>query len=255
MQHRKLSLALAGLILMTATAASHAGIVFTNLGASAPPASVGGLSLTPFDLTPQAALPEYSLVSVIPGSPVTGTLSTSFPVQKYTAGQSWGSSWSHGYTGPIYYADQDAVVLTLPAGSKAFYFYAQPNYYGSYAMTVTTDTGTSSGPISVSTGYFDPGQGANGFAFHADAGETITTVTISSPSTGGFAFGEFGINAGPTTTCASEGYTGTKLEWCKNICERDYTGSTLNMWIRRWIDRYRNLPYCAIESQPVPTLR
>ncbi|HQY82901.1 MAG TPA: hypothetical protein PK818_08985, partial [Thermomonas sp.] len=37
----------------------------------------------------------------------------------------------------------------------------------------------------------------------------------------------------PVTTCASEGYTGTKLEWCKNICERGYAGSTLAMWIRR----------------------
>jgi hypothetical protein len=54
--------------------------------------------------------------------------------------------------------------------------------------------------------------------------------------------------AGPVTTCASEGYTGTKLEWCKNICERGYTGSTLAMWIRRWTDRYRTLPYCAIEQ-------
>jgi hypothetical protein len=58
-----------------------------------------------------------------------------------------------------------------------------------------------------------------------------------------------------TKTCASEGYTGTKLEWCKNICERDYTGSTLAMWIRRWTERYRTLPYCALEPQPVPTAR
>lgn len=49
----------------------------------------------------------------------------------------------------------------------------------------------------------------------------------------------------PEITCASEGYTGTKLTWCQNICEKDYTGSTLNMWIRRWIDRYRTLPACA----------
>ena len=51
----------------------------------------------------------------------------------------------------------------------------------------------------------------------------------------------------PATTCASEGYTYTKLEWCKNICERGYTGSTLAMWIRRWTDRYRTLPYCALD--------
>jgi subtilisin-like proprotein convertase family protein len=59
----------------------------------------------------------------------------------------------------------------------------------------------------------------------------------------------------PDVTCASEGYTSTKLEWCKNICERGYTGSTLAMWIRRWTDRYRTLPYCALEPQPVPGLR
>ena len=51
--------------------------------------------------------------------------------------------------------------------------------------------------------------------------------------------------AGPATTCASEGYTGTKLTWCQNICEKGYTGATLDMWIHRWINRYRDLPYCA----------
>lgn len=70
-------------------------------------------------------------------------------------------------------------------------------------------------------------------------------------------FVSFGTSAGHTyvhflaepeeqvTTCASEGYTGTKLTWCQNICEKGYTGSTLNMWLRRWIDRYRTLPACA----------
>ena len=47
-------------------------------------------------------------------------------------------------------------------------------------------------------------------------------------------------------SCASEGYIGTKLDWCKNICERGLTGATLDIWIHRWITRYRQLPYCAI---------
>ncbi len=51
-----------------------------------------------------------------------------------------------------------------------------------------------------------------------------------------------------TTTCASEGYTGTKLTWCQNICEKGYTGATLDTWIHRWINRYRDLPYCAQEG-------
>lgn len=49
----------------------------------------------------------------------------------------------------------------------------------------------------------------------------------------------------PLTTCASEGYTGTKLTWCQNICEKGYTGATLSSWIKRWTDKYRDLPYCA----------
>jgi hypothetical protein len=56
----------------------------------------------------------------------------------------------------------------------------------------------------------------------------------------------------PDTTCASEGYTGTKLTWCKNICEKGYTGATLDMWLHRWINRYRDLPYCAAGSPPPP---
>ena len=54
--------------------------------------------------------------------------------------------------------------------------------------------------------------------------------------------------AGPSTTCASEGHTGTKLTWCQNICEKGYTGATLDMWIHRWVNRYRDLPYCAQEG-------
>ena len=55
-----------------------------------------------------------------------------------------------------------------------------------------------------------------------------------------------------TQTCASEGYTGTKLTWCQNICEKGYTGATLDMWIHRWINRYRDLPYCAQEGNEEP---
>ena len=58
--------------------------------------------------------------------------------------------------------------------------------------------------------------------------------------------------AGPATTCASEGYTGTKLTWCQNICEKGYTGATLDMWIHRWVNRYRDLPYCAREGNEEP---
>jgi hypothetical protein len=49
----------------------------------------------------------------------------------------------------------------------------------------------------------------------------------------------------PATTCASEGYRGTQLQWCMNICESGLSGRTLDTWIQRWLSRYRELPYCA----------
>ena len=54
----------------------------------------------------------------------------------------------------------------------------------------------------------------------------------------------------PSATCESEGYTGTKLLWCQNICEKGYTGATLQTWIHRWIRQFRDLPYCAAEGGP-----
>jgi hypothetical protein len=55
-----------------------------------------------------------------------------------------------------------------------------------------------------------------------------------------------------STTCASEGYTGTKLRWCQEICENGNTGATLDTWIHRWISKFRDLPYCAVEGGEEP---
>ena len=52
----------------------------------------------------------------------------------------------------------------------------------------------------------------------------------------------------PEATCASEGYKGTQLTWCKNICESDLSQAALDTWIHRWVNRYRDLPYCAVEK-------
>jgi alpha-tubulin suppressor-like RCC1 family protein len=56
------------------------------------------------------------------------------------------------------------------------------------------------------------------------------------------------LNYTVTTTCSNDGYTGTQLTWCRNICEMGYTGATLDIWIHRWINRYRALPYCRVTA-------
>ena len=53
----------------------------------------------------------------------------------------------------------------------------------------------------------------------------------------------------PASSCAEEGYTGTKLKWCQNICESELSDAQIDTWIHRWIGRYRDLPYCAAEEQ------
>ena len=45
--------------------------------------------------------------------------------------------------------------------------------------------------------------------------------------------------------CDAYGYTGTKLNWCRNVCEKGYTGATLDMWIHRWVNKYHEDPPCA----------
>ncbi len=49
-------------------------------------------------------------------------------------------------------------------------------------------------------------------------------------------------------SCAKEGYKNTQLLWCQKICESGLTGKPLEDWIHRWINRFRDLPYCAAGS-------
>lgn len=49
------------------------------------------------------------------------------------------------------------------------------------------------------------------------------------------------------TTCANEGYAYTKLQWCVAICESNLSQAQKNVYIRRWVDRYRDLPYCLLD--------
>ena len=246
MKTRHYALALSALALATASFAADATILFQNLGVNAPPAAVGGHTVTPFDLTVQNAIPAGTQLTMIPGNPFPGSLGVSPAIAKYDF-TSYNATWGHGYSSALYAHTSiiPTVTLTLPPNTKAFYFYAVSNSYGLAAITAVSDSGISSGPVAVTTNVVGGPNSANGFAFYGNAGENLSSITIS--STSGVILGEFGIKV-VATTCASEGYTGTKLTWCQNICEKGYTGATLDMWIHRWINRYRDLPYCAQEG-------
>lgn len=177
--------------------AVQAAVVFQDLGTSAPPGSLGGIRMQAFSAAAQAAIADDTQVTTIPGSPF-GVLTLNLPACKATVPATW-NGWSHGYTGPVFQtagcppsgpASPDTRILTLPAGTKAFYFYAnQSDENFVQTITATSDTGTTSGPISIPA-ILDT---ANGYGFFSNAGENIATITITTSDPGGFGFGEFGI--------------------------------------------------------------
>jgi len=176
----------------------HATIMASSLGTGAPPSMLGLNTMTPFGADSQS---EYASVTSV-ASPLGGMVDFSIAMShlKVGVGGSWGS-WSHGYTGDVYYTNGvQSVTLTLPSNTAAFYFYAEPAALAIYTITATTPNPMY--PISISQSVNGDG-GACGYAFWADGGDTISTINVVCPSTAGFAVGEFGIAAipEPATVC------------------------------------------------------
>ena len=154
----------------------------------APPGTLGGYTMTALA---QGYTPRQTLVN----STDSGPLSIGFgqAVKEVKINDGWGS-WSHGYTGNVWSTvdsgNKLSVTLTLPTGTKALYFFAQPEALSVQPITVTYSGATGS-PLTLS---ISGNGGAQGFGLYSDAGEDLTQFTISSVSaSGGFAFGEFGI--------------------------------------------------------------
>lgn len=186
---RRLAVTFCASVVLGAASVANGAVVFQNLGTAAPPATVGTYMMSPFDTAPQAAIPDTTLVTTIPGSPIAGSLTSSVQLYKDTIPTTW-STWSHGYTGPAFDTNLAlSTVLTLPPNAGAFYFYAEPFNFGSFTIQAVTDSGTSSGPVVVSGN-----AGATGFAFYTTAGESIATITVTGDAgSSGFAMAEFAI--------------------------------------------------------------
>ncbi len=172
-------------------------IHFVSLGTSAPPATVGGYTMSAF--SDARSIPNPVTTVPLP-SPFVGSMSLGQTLTHTEVGSGW-ATWSHSYTGDVYYLPAFSptpysITLTMPANCAAFYGYAEPDAFSTYAVSATANDGTTSGNIPVAGQY-----GAHGFAFYADAGGVITSVTFLCPSDGGtfpsgLAIGEFGIAAG-----------------------------------------------------------
>lgn len=205
MQPWRLRRVVLGVALM-APAPTQAALHFVLLGQDPPPREVGGLETTPFDVDAQAKIPDFTLVTEIPGSPVPGELISTGQVMKLTTPTSW-PSWSHGYAGPVFYAGfepPDGVVdssagvpngrrLLLPPAVRAVYLYAQPT--GCVNMRVSAN-------YVVLCGEGD----ATGFAFFSDAPDEFIDTLVVTSGDELFAMAEFGV-AGPPIPVELQSFT------------------------------------------------
>jgi hypothetical protein len=160
-------------------------------GTAAPPATLGPYTMTPFGPDPQPLCPDEGS-SVTSVTDPAGTITFSQTVQHDQAtGPCW-ATWSHGYTGDVYdtigSVDPTSVTITLPAGTRAFYLYAEPNVFDVFEITATAQDGTTS------TIPVQGDSGAQYFGFYATGTLNLALITVSTTAdAGGFAVGEFGI--------------------------------------------------------------
>ena len=182
--------ALCGIFLAFIASSSSATIVGFSAGGTGAPSSytpLGGYAMTPFPLDGR---PTWGALVGEVSSPIQGVVGFNQPLEHYLTPAEW-ATWSHGYTGDVYDTGTASnVALTLPAGTKAFYFYVEPTLYDYFDVIATANSGAAEIDHDVH-GY---GR-ALFYGFYATGGDTITSITISTtPDADGMAIGEFGIN-------------------------------------------------------------
>jgi hypothetical protein len=152
-------------------------------GTAAPPSTLGPYTMTPFGLDPQGLNVNVSGVT----GPA-GTIAFAPALNHLRVGQGW-ATWSHGYTGDVYSNPGTQTTITLPPGTKAFYFYAEPNQFQLLSVVAVAQDGTTSGPINV-----QGNSGAQYFGFYGTGDATLASITVTTADPTGFAVGEFGID-------------------------------------------------------------
>lgn len=191
-------LALAWLFVSFGSYRLDAAVVMTIGNTNAPESTLGGFTMSPLARTN----PRFALVTSTSSSPSVGfnqgvyeTAAFDPSASPAQASPPYFGSWSHGYTGNVWHTSDSSntrsLTLTLPASTKAFYFYVQPVAFGIVSITLDYP-GITSRSLSASGS-----TGAVYVGLHSDAGEDLTSIKITSEDTpagaSGFAVGEFGI--------------------------------------------------------------
>jgi hypothetical protein len=210
---RSLIIGEAGLIMSLTILVSigKAGLVGVTGGTASPSASLGPYTMVSFPSDTQSS--GYTPVSSVE-SPLGGFVVFNSPLLHAITPGEW-LTWSHGYNGDVYYSASDkSITMTMPEGTSAFYFYAQPNSFSMHTISVNVNDGINAG-IEINQdveGY----QGASYYGFYGTDGSMVSSITVTC-ETADFAIGEFGIASVPAPG---------------GIC-LGFIGMNFFMWLRR----------------------
>jgi hypothetical protein len=178
-------LVLAAVVLCASTAWGEV-LYDAGPGSGASSGMLGGHTMTSFPLDER---PVFEDVASVP-SPLGGELGFSIPMSHRRIGSGWGT-WSHGYSGDVYYSNgQTGVTLAMPPDTAAFEFYVEPNPFSLQSFTAVSDDGTSSGVFTA-----HGSSGATYVGFYGTDGSVISSIALSGSSD--FSVGEFAIAAVP----------------------------------------------------------
>ncbi len=167
-------------------------------GTGAPPDTLGTCAMTPFADDSRPLGDPVTTVDAPGGGELGFSTDPGDHVTHLQVGDGWGT-WSNGYEGDVYFVDGSNLTMTLPDGTVAFYFYVEPNSFGTFSVVVVLQDGTTSG-MNVN------GQAGAKYvgSYTTNADNPLQSVRVEGPDTG-FAVGEFGISTQPpaaTTTDA-----------------------------------------------------
>lgn len=182
-------------------APSFAQIVFDNSpGTGAPPGALGPYTMTPFGLDGLSAVNPTSVNvtrnAMMVDAPTCGGSIMFNPMTDHRRiPTSWNQNWG-AYQGDVYWAGPNTMLtINLPAGTRAFYFYASSEQFGMFTVTATAQNGLSSGAIPIVSNPFGVGTpSAQYFGFYTTDNMDLTTIQISSSDARGVAVGQFGIS-------------------------------------------------------------
>ncbi|MCX6878472.1 MAG: PEP-CTERM sorting domain-containing protein [Verrucomicrobia bacterium] len=167
--------------------------VVTSPGSAAPPVMLGMYEMRAFPLDLRAEDTDASSAvcwrdpAVVPPAAVGDTLR--FNIAKVAdIGAGW-ATWSHGYTGKVYFRDADDLYMIMPLGIQAFYMYVEPNIAGSFEIRVESESVFETVTINALGG-------AQYFGVWTQPDRQLTGLSIKqiTGTSGGFAIGEFANN-------------------------------------------------------------